>query len=124
MRQNRILIVAGISGFIAVAVGAFGAHALKGILTVNGRLDTFELAVRYQFYHTFALLAAGILIEKFPTLYTTFIFFTVGIIIFCGSLYILSLTNQTWWGAVTPIGGSAFIAGWLNLVWAVIRQKN
>jgi uncharacterized membrane protein YgdD (TMEM256/DUF423 family) len=117
MTQNRILVVAGISGFIAVAIGAFGAHALKTVLTANGRLDTFELAVRYQFYHTLALLAVGILIEKFTALKASFL-------IFSGSLYIISLTNQTIWGAVTPIGGLALIAGWLSLVWTVMRQKN
>ncbi len=113
MNQRNILLTASVLGLFAVGLGAFGAHALKATLTMTGRADTYDLAVRYQFYHTFVLLATGILIEKFPSLKISAILYMIGIIIFSGSLYILSLTNQTMWGAVTPIGGILLMAGWL-----------
>ena len=119
MTQRSILITAALSGALAVALGAFGAHALKEILLATGRHETYELAVRYQFYHTLALLAAGILVEKFPAIKTASILFVIGVIIYSGSLYILALTNQTGWGAVTPVGGVALIAGWLSFLWGI-----
>jgi len=123
MNQRVILIIASISGFLSVGLGAFGAHAFKSILTVNGRLETYELATRYQFYHALALLFVGLLADKFPSLGTSAIFFITGIIIFSGSLYILSLTGTTWWGAVTPIGGLCLLVGWALLGWTVYRGK-
>ena len=123
MKQKTTLITAGFFGNLAVDIGAFGAHALKDLLLANGRQDTFELAVRYQFYHTLALLFVGILMEKYPSLKTAALFFTIGIILFSGSLYFLALANQPMWGAVTPIGGLGFIAGWLSFLWAVVKSK-
>ena len=111
-------------GVLAVALGAFGAHALKEVLEANGRPETYELAVRYQFYHSLALLAVGILVEKYPALKTTALLFVIGIILFSGSLYILALTNQTWLGAVTPFGGVAFISGWFNFFWSVLKSPD
>jgi uncharacterized membrane protein YgdD (TMEM256/DUF423 family) len=122
MSQRIILIIASILGFLGVAIGAFGAHALKTILESNGRSETFELGTRYQFYHTFALLAAGILADKIPGMNIAAIFFLAGTIIFSGSLYILSLTGQTIWGAITPIGGILLLSGWLALVWAFYKN--
>ena len=113
MNQRNILLSASALGLFAVGLGAFGAHALKATLTMTGRADTYDLGVRYQFYHTLVLLVTGILIEKFPSLKISAILFMIGIIIFSGSLYILSLTNQTMWGAITPIGGILLMAGWL-----------
>lgn len=124
MNQRTILIAAALLGALSVALGAFGAHALKATLTANGRLDTFELAVRYQFYHTAALLAVGILCEKFPRVSSAGIFFISGIIVFSGSLYVLSLSGQAIWGAVTPLGGAALIAGWLKFAWVIYRQHS
>ena len=115
MNQRTILIITSLFGLFAVGLGAFGAHALKAVLLETGRNETYELAVRYQFYHTFPLLATGILVEKFPALKTSALAFVFGIIIFSGSLYTLALTNQTWRGAVTPIGGLLLIAGWITL---------
>ena len=120
MNQRNILLTASVLGLFAVGLGAFGAHALKATLTMTGRADTYDLAVRYQFYHTLALLATGILIEKFPSLKISAILFIIGTIIFSGSLYILSLTNQTMWGAVTPIGGIFLMAGWIWSGWAFL----
>ena len=122
MTQRSLLITASLFGALAVALGAFGAHALKQVLLATGRLDTYELAVRYQFYHTLALLTAGILIEKFPSLKMAAILWVAGIVVFSGSLYLLALTNQTLWGAVTPLGGAALIAGWLSFGWGIWKE--
>jgi uncharacterized membrane protein YgdD (TMEM256/DUF423 family) len=118
MNQRTTLIAGIITAGLAVAIGAFGAHGLKAILEVNQRVDTFELAVRYQFYHAFALMINGLLMTQFSSgrLKTASIFFVVGIVIFSGSLYVLSLTGITILGAITPIGGIGFIAGWLFML--------
>lgn len=103
---------------LAVATGAFGAHALRSLLEENARTETFELAVRYQFYHAFAILFAAVLMFHFPSRHVprAVICFSVGIVIFCGSLYALSLSGLRILGAITPIGGLLFIAGWLLLL--------
>ncbi len=123
MKKNFIA-TAAVLGAIAVMLGAFGAHALKTKLTPE-LLQTFETAVRYQFYHVFALLAAGLLYKEYKS--NMFIWagrlFIAGIILFSGSLYILcSMPTQKWLGAVTPFGGLCFITGWLLLAAAV--KKN
>ena len=126
MSGKNILLLAGISGALAVGLGAFGAHGLEPILIQNGRLDTFETAVSYHFYHTLGLLGLGILALIKPdwkglSLAAWGMF--LGILIFSGSLYILSLTGITWLGAITPIGGVGFILGWLALAYAVIKNN-
>jgi uncharacterized membrane protein YgdD (TMEM256/DUF423 family) len=125
MNQRTSLIWGAIMGGVAVAIGAFGAHALKPALTAAGREDTFELAVRYQFYHALALLATGIVSRYMQSkqLKIAGLFFLLGILIFSGSLYVLSLTGITWLGAITPIGGICFLVGWGLLVSAFIRRK-
>lgn len=125
MTGKNILTIAGISGALAVGLGAFGAHGLEPILIQNGRLDTFETAVSYHFYHTLGLLGLGILAMIKPewkglSLAAWGMF--LGILIFSGSLYILSLTGITWLGAITPIGGVGFILGWLALAYAVLKN--
>lgn len=120
------LILGSTLGAFAVAIGAFGAHALQQILKNNNRLDTFETGVKYQFYHALALILLGILMHKFDHrmfTYSGFGFFA-GILIFSGSLYILSLTGITKWGAITPIGGVALIFGWVALLIGIIRGIN
>ncbi|GAB5525702.1 MAG: DUF423 domain-containing protein [Roseivirga sp.] len=123
MTAKTVLIIAGILGAISVGIGAFGAHALQDTLTANGRLDTFETAVKYQFYHTLALLLLGILMLNFDQSYLSYAAyaFVAGTVIFSGSLYTLSLTNMTWLGAITPIGGLGFILGWVFLVLGVSK---
>lgn len=93
LSQKKILLIASGLGFLAVALGAFGAHALKPLLTASGRTDTFELAVRYHFYHTLAMLGVAILMNKFSisTLKISALLFLIGIILFSGSLYALCL---------------------------------
>ena len=112
-------------GGAAVAIGAFGAHALKPTLMAAGREDTFELAVRYQFYHALALLIVGVLAKDIQSkrLGASAIFFLIGIFVFSGSLYVLSLTGITWLGAVTPIGGICFLIGWFFLAFASLNHK-
>lgn len=108
---------------LAVGLGAFGAHALKAKLEAEGTLATFQTAVHYQFYHTLALLAIGILITKYPSQWLTYSGYSMmlGLIIFSGSLYILCFTGMKWLGAITPIGGLAFIVGWACLLLAVMK---
>ena len=112
-----ILLFSTISGALSVAIGAFGAHKLKDYLLAIQRTETFETAVRYQFYHTLALLMVGILYFQHQNKWMDWAAygFAAGIIIFSGSLYILCSTNVGKWGAVTPIGGLALIAGWVCL---------
>ena len=123
MSAKSVLILAGILGAISVGIGAFGAHGLKDLLETNGKVDTFETAVKYQFYHTLALLLLGILMLNFQQSYLTYsaYAFTGGIVVFSGSLYVLSLTNISWLGAITPIGGLGFILGWVFLVLGVSK---
>jgi uncharacterized membrane protein YgdD (TMEM256/DUF423 family) len=117
--------IAALSGALAVGVGAFGAHGLEEILEATGRTETFETAVKYHFYHTLALALIGLILivrPKWKSLQFSAWNMIGGIIIFPGSLYILSLTGITWWGAVTPIGGVLFILGWLGLFYAALRN--
>ena len=123
MNQRTILITASVIGFLSVTLGAFGAHGLESLLEANGRAETFELAVRYQFYHGLAMLAVGILIEKYPSMKTVALLFLIGIIIFSGSLYILALANKPILGAFTPFGGLALLGGWGWMVWSILRTK-
>ncbi|MES2387191.1 MAG: DUF423 domain-containing protein [Bacteroidota bacterium] len=124
MNQKLILLIASAMGATAVIIGAFGAHALKTTLAASNRADTFETAVRYHFYHAFAMLAAGILINQFPGKYIGAAgwCFSLGTLVFSGSLYILCLTGITKLGAITPIGGLLMIAGWVLLGISVVKH--
>ena len=115
--QKIILIISSLLGALSVAIGAFGAHGLADILEKTGRVATFETAVKYQFYHTLALFLVGILMSKMQHNLLNYAAFSFigGIIIFSGSLYILSITDISKWGAVTPFGGLLFIFGWILL---------
>jgi uncharacterized membrane protein YgdD (TMEM256/DUF423 family) len=118
---DRLFLAIGcVSAVVAVVLGAFGAHGLRARL-VPDMLSTFEIGVRYQMYHALALLAVGILLPRSPSpaLAVAGWLFVAGTVVFSGSLYVLAVTGQRWLGAVTPLGGAAFIAGWLVLAWAV-----
>ncbi|MEP7227506.1 MAG: DUF423 domain-containing protein [Gemmatimonadales bacterium] len=106
-----------VSALISVAAGAFGAHALRARLTPD-LLAIFETAARYQMYHALALLAVAWAITRWPGSLPVWAgwLFLAGTVLFSGSLYILALTGVRWWGAVTPLGGVAFLLGWLCLV--------
>jgi len=117
MTRKFILQIGALSGAVSVIIGAFGAHGLHELLIENDRLDVFETAVNYQFYHSLALLLVGILMrsDKNKFLSQSALLFAFGILIFSGSLYVLSVTNYTVLGAITPVGGVLFILGWLAL---------
>jgi uncharacterized membrane protein YgdD (TMEM256/DUF423 family) len=122
MTARLLLQLAALLGGLGVAIGAFGAHALHDMLVRAGRLETFETAVRYQFYHVLALLAIGVLWAARPELRTLGItgwLWLGGIVVFSGSLYALCFTGVTKLGAVAPIGGLLFMAGWVSLILAV-----
>lgn len=121
---KTFILIGAMFGALSVAIGAFGAHGLKSMLETAGRTDTFETAVKYQFYHTFAILLMGLLLQKGENslLNISGWLFLAGIIVFSGSLYALCFTGIRWLGAITPIGGVAFIAGWLLLAWAVWKE--
>jgi uncharacterized membrane protein YgdD (TMEM256/DUF423 family) len=108
------LVLGALGGLFAVVFGAFGSHALRGRLDDYG-LRIYETAVQYHFFHSLALLAVGLLLLRFPDaplLRSSTWLFLIGLLLFSGSLYLLSLTGQRWLGAITPLGGLAFVAGW------------
>jgi uncharacterized membrane protein YgdD (TMEM256/DUF423 family) len=110
--------VAAVLGFLAVALGAFGAHALRSTLEGRGMVDVWNKAVFYQFIHAVALLALAL----HGTINRGACWLLVaGILVFSGSLYLLALTNLRWLGAITPLGGLCFLAGWGWLVLAPPR---
>lgn len=123
VRMEKIFVIAGaISAFIGVAGGAFGAHALKSRLAPD-MLAVFEVGIRYQMYHAFALIATAWVISRWPAsaANTAGVLFIIGTLLFSGSLYLLSLTGIRWLGAITPLGGLAWLAGWACLAWAVAK---
>jgi uncharacterized membrane protein YgdD (TMEM256/DUF423 family) len=118
--MDRIFFAVGsVSAFIAVGLGAFGAHGLKARLAPE-LLATFEVGVRYQMYHALALLAVAWACTRWPGTAVTIAgwLFVAGTVIFSGSLYALSLSGVRWLGAITPFGGLALLGGWLCLAWA------
>lgn len=121
--ERTLLVLAALLGFLAVALGAFGAHALKGRLSPE-MLTIFDVGVRYHFYHVSALLATAWAYSRWPKtlILTSGWLFIVGIVLFSGSLYLLSITGIKALGAITPLGGLAFMIGWLCLAWAIWRQ--
>lgn len=121
--MDRFFFSAGaIAAFVALALGAFGAHSLRTKLTPE-MLNIFEIGVRYQMYHALALMAVAWAATRWPEakLNGAGWCFIAGIVIFSGSLYILSLTGMREIGVITPIGGLAFLAGWAILVWSINR---
>nr|WP_217344714.1 DUF423 domain-containing protein [Noviherbaspirillum sp. L7-7A]MBV0878888.1 DUF423 domain-containing protein [Noviherbaspirillum sp. L7-7A] len=110
------------SAFIGVAAGAFGAHGLKQRLDAD-MMAVFEVGVRYQMYHAFALIATAWAISRWPGSLANGAgyLFIVGTLLFSGSLYLLSLTGIRWLGAITPLGGLAWLAAWVCLAWAVLK---
>lgn len=127
--NKRIILTATFFGVIAVILGAFGAHGLKSIISTE-QLGTWQKGVEYQFYHTFALLYLSSFARfKHKLIILSFTFFTLGIIFFSGSLYLLALkdaydlTIAKYIGPVTPIGGLFFIIGWISLFLAALKHK-
>lgn len=122
--DRRFLFLGALSGLIAVAAGAFGAHGLKGRLAPE-MLAVFETGARYQAYHALALLAVATLAGRFPgrALGAAGWLFALGTLVFSGSLYALALSGVRALGAITPFGGAAFLAGWGCLAWAALRAR-
>ncbi len=128
--HKPFLKTASLLGALSIILGAFAAHTLKERMEPDV-YTVFETAVRYQFYHVFALLAVGILYGNFPSAIMRWAgyLFIIGIILFSGSLYLLCyakfslVAGLNWVGAITPIGGAAFIAGWIMLFLAIKKGK-
>ena len=111
--------------FLGVAFGAFASHGLKNRLTPE-MLDVFEVTVRYQMYHALGLLGVAWALTRWPRseVLVAGWLFVAGVVVFSGSLYALSLTGARWLGAVTPLGGVAFLGGWLSLLWGLIHADS
>lgn len=121
----KVLLVTGcLFGFLGVAAGAFGAHALRDRLS-SEMLDVWEIGVRYQIYHSLALLLIGLLGERtgLPGMWWAGAAMIIGVLLFSGSLYLLAWTGLRWLGAVTPLGGIAFLVGWTLLAWVVWSSR-
>ena len=121
---RTFFVLASLLGGLGVALGAFGAHALAARVPTD-LLTTYETGVRYQMYHVFALFAVVLAMTRWPDSNLPAIagwLFVAGIVIFSGSLYVLVFSGQRWLGAITPIGGVAFIAGWILL--AVVAWRS
>lgn len=120
---KTILMTASILLALAVALGAFGAHGLKSQLSTD-MLQTYKTGVEYHFYHALGLLLIGILAVSFPSelIKWSAICLVAGIVLFSGSLYALAVSGIKWLGAITPIGGLSFIAGWVLLFLAVWKK--
>lgn len=123
--KNTAYISGSLFGFFAVALGAFGAHGLESLLVKNGRLDTWHTAVLYQFVHVGLLLVLGLLQgqQSSKLLKIASITSVIGILVFSGSLYVLSLSNILWLGAITPIGGLSFLTAWTCLFLHFIQNR-
>jgi uncharacterized membrane protein YgdD (TMEM256/DUF423 family) len=125
MGNNRMLFLGASFAGLAVAAGAFGAHMLKPVLDTT-MLGVFETAVRYQMYHALALCVVAMLDER-PSRKSSLAaagwLFVAGVILFSGSLYILSMSGIRWVGAFTPLGGAAWIAGWILLAWTAAKSR-
>ena len=119
MNARLCVLAAAIALAAAVALGAFGAHAIKGRLAPES-FAVYQTAVQYHFWHALGLLGVAILLGQWPTaqaLAWSAWLLIAGLFLFCGSLYALALTGVSWLGALTPIGGGAFIAAWVILAW-------
>jgi uncharacterized membrane protein YgdD (TMEM256/DUF423 family) len=122
--SKLFVLLGAASGFVAVAAGAFGAHALKSRVSTD-MLSVFEVGARYQMYHALALFAVAWVTVRWPgpAALAAGWLFVAGTVLFSGSLYLLALTGVRWLGAITPLGGAAFLAGWLCLGWAAWRGQ-
>lgn len=123
--MRKFSMLGAVNGFFAVALGAFGAHALKDKLTPE-LMNDFQIGAHYHLTHALALLAVGLLAGRVPSKPAGAAgwLFTVGILVFCGSLYLLAITGKKWLGAITPIGGACFLSGWICLFLAARAVPN
>lgn len=120
---NKIVAIAGLLMTLAIGLGAFGAHALEDILS-SDRLQTWETAVQYQAWNSLGIILIVLVGKNFSIdVKPVTILLLIGILIFSGSLYLLCLTDTSWLGAITPIGGVLFILGWSLFAWKLFTQK-
>ncbi|MBZ0295956.1 MAG: DUF423 domain-containing protein [Anaerolineae bacterium] len=119
--HRTFLIIAAILGAVGVTLGAFGAHGLAAVFEANGRAATYDTAVQYHLIHALALFGIGILAERYHHRFLRWAgwLFLAGVILFSGSLYILAIFDVSIMGAIAPLGGTAFIVGWLLMGLAV-----
>ena len=121
---GMILVALGaLSAFLAVALGAFGAHALRDRLAPD-LLAVFETGARYHLVHAVAIVVVGFAEARLPAVRVSGVLFLIGTLLFSGSLYALALTGVRGWGAVTPLGGLAFLVGWAWLAWAAFVRAS
>lgn len=123
--SNLIIMLAGVNGFLAVTLGAFAAHMLRDRLSPE-LLHTFQTGVQYHMYHALAMFGIGLLMINFPTanlLRISAYLMLAGIVLFSGSLYLLSFTGIRWLGAITPLGGLCFLVAWALIVWFAAKQQ-
>jgi uncharacterized membrane protein YgdD (TMEM256/DUF423 family) len=124
MNTKATLLSGALLALLSVTLGAFGAHILKSVLTAAGRMETFELAVRYQFYHAFALLVAGILQHTFPTPWFKYASLSTfpGVLLFSGSLLAFCFTGVSALGIITPFGGVLLMLGWAFMLVGILKS--
>ena len=122
--ERTFFIIASLLGGLSVALGAFGAHALRGRIE-ESLLANYQTGVSYMFYHALALFAAAWAVSKWPAsnlpVWAGWLF-VLGVVVFSGSLFVMAFTGLRWLGAITPIGGVAFIVGWLLLAFVAWRN--
>jgi uncharacterized membrane protein YgdD (TMEM256/DUF423 family) len=123
MSARFVILCTALSGFITVALGAFASHMLRTQLSER-LYEVLQTGIQYQMFHTLALFGVGVLMlrQSERGLRQTAVLFMAGIVFFSGSLYVLALSGQHWLGAITPVGGVLFLAGWLNLGRVSFRQ--
>jgi len=121
MTRRAVLFVAGLTGLLGIALGAFGAHALRGLLAANETREIWNTAVLYHLIHAPALLwlSRGARVAMIPL-----ICWSGGVILFSGSLYALALTDLHWLGVITPVGGLLLLAGWLWVAFFAFRSES
>lgn len=123
MTARTCAVTGACSGLVATLAGAFGAHVLRARLPTD-LLQAFETGARYHMYHALALFVVAWAVTQWPTklIRLSGWLFLAGTVMFSGSLYLLALTGQTWWGAVTPVGGMLLLGGWAALAFGVARR--
>lgn len=124
--KNIFITLGSLNAAISVMMGAFGAHKFKAFLTETNRMDVFEKATSYQMYHAIGMLIIGLCMLFIKSENKLFVYsgwsFMIGIFFFCGSLYAICFTQITKFGMIAPIGGTAFIVGWLLLLYANVTN--
>ena len=121
--NKKVLLIASLIGGFSVLIGAVGAHFLESHLIRLNRVETFDIAVRYQFYHVFLLFVIAIIYDSVSEkkIFYSLFFCLTGVFLFSGSLYLLSLTNNTFFAGITPFGGASLILSWLFLFFSIRR---